>query len=95
MIGGAGIDSYDGGSGSDTVSFAGAAGWVIDLAAGTATTGTGGASGAVTVRSAAGGAASGAAGTGGAGNRVAVRDAGLVGRSVLVTLQRKLEIQNY
>tara|TARA_R110002020_G_scaffold18929_2_gene65327 strand:+ start:3500 stop:6118 length:2619 start_codon:yes stop_codon:yes gene_type:complete len=42
LVGGAGIDRYYGGSGSDTVNFAGAAGWVIDLAAGTAVTLTGG-----------------------------------------------------
>lgn len=42
LVGGSGIDSYDGGAGSDTVSFAGAAGWNIDLAAGTAVTLTGG-----------------------------------------------------
>ena len=38
LTGGSGTDSYFGGTGSDTVSFLGAAGWIIDLAVGTATT---------------------------------------------------------
>ena len=43
LEGGGGVDSYDGGSGSDTVVFSDTVGWLIDLAAGTAVTVTGGA----------------------------------------------------